>query len=161
MPRPSPPGRPSGRAGSSAAAGRRPPFRGGPCRVAPDHGGRRLTAGDSAEAAPDAALPPLGFVALRDRLGLTPFELNILLLCAAMELDTSIAGLCARGAARAGARLSHLRAWRSRCSTSPPGKRLSPEGPLRHRHLVEISQPGGAPLTTSRLCADEWVASTI
>jgi hypothetical protein len=44
-----------------------------------------------------------------ERLGLTRFELDTLLLCVAMELDTSIAALCAR-VQREPALLSELRA---------------------------------------------------
>ena len=48
---------------------------------------------DAAGAAPPA------LVTLTQRLGLTPFERDLLLLCAGMELDTSIAALCARAQA--------------------------------------------------------------
>ena len=40
--------------------------------------------------------PPPALVILSERLGLSNFERNILLLCAALELDTGIAALCAR-----------------------------------------------------------------
>jgi hypothetical protein len=40
--------------------------------------------------------PPPALVILGHRLGLSQFEQEALLLCAAMELDTSIAALCAR-----------------------------------------------------------------
>jgi hypothetical protein len=125
---------------------------------------RLITAGGEArpeagtDAAPDAALPPPGFATLRDRLGLTPFELNILLLCVAMELDTSVAGLCAR-VQREPERAYPTFALALSLFDEPAWEALSPEGPLRHWHLVEISQPGGAPLTTSRLRADEWVVN--
>lgn len=121
---------------------------------------RLITAGGEAQpgAAPDAALPPPALVTLRDRLGLTPFELNILLLCAAMELDTSVAGLCAR-VQREPERAYPTFALALSLFDEPAWEALSPERPLRHWHLVEISQPGGAPLTTSRLRADEWVVN--
>lgn len=45
------------------------------------------------EATPD---PPPALMILSRRLGLGQFEEHILLLCAAMELDTRIAALCAR-----------------------------------------------------------------
>ena len=39
---------------------------------------------------------PSALKVLSDQLGLSRFEQNVLFLCAAMELDTRIAGLCAR-----------------------------------------------------------------
>src|SRR5262245_6150148 len=39
--------------------------------------------------------PPPALVLLSRRFGLSPFEQDVLLLCAAMELDTRIASLCA------------------------------------------------------------------
>ena len=44
----------------------------------------------------DAKAAPPALVALRQKLGLTQFEQDILVLCAAMELDTSVAALCAQ-----------------------------------------------------------------
>jgi hypothetical protein len=41
--------------------------------------------------------PPPALVGLGQRLGLARFERDVLLLCAALELDTRIAALCARG----------------------------------------------------------------
>ncbi|MGK9169297.1 ATP-binding protein [Inquilinus limosus] len=116
-------------------------------------------AGTASEQPPsDAALPPPAFATLRDRLGLTPFELNILLLCAAMELDTSIAGLCAR-VQHDPERAYPTFALALSIFDEPAWEALSPERPLRYWHLVEISQPGGTPLTVSRLRADEWIVN--
>ena len=47
------------------------------------------------------AEPPSALDMLGERLGLSAFERNVLLLCAGLELDTRIAGLCAR-ASRSG-----------------------------------------------------------
>lgn len=97
-------------------------------------------------------------VALRNRLGLTPFELNVLLLCAAVELDTSIAGLCASAQGDA-ERVYPTFALALSLFDEPAWESLSPERPLRYFHLIEITQPGGQPLTTSRLRADEWIVN--
>lgn len=105
---------------------------------------------------PAVAIPPAALVTLRERLGLRPFELNILLLCAAMELDTSIAGLCAR-VQREPERAFPTFALALSLFDEPAWEALSPERPLRYWHLIEINQPGGQPLTTSRLRADEWI----
>ncbi|WP_395680383.1 ATP-binding protein [Inquilinus sp.] len=122
---------------------------------------RLLTAGGASQPGADGVmpdLPPPAFATLRDRLGLTPFELNTLLLCTAMELDTSIAGLCAR-VQREPERAYPTFALALSLFDDPAWEALSPERPLRHWHLIEISQPGGTPLTTSRLRADEWVVN--
>src|SRR5262249_871272 len=47
-------------------------------------------------AAAEAADPPPALVLLGQRLGLSRFERDLLLLCAALELDTRTAALCAR-----------------------------------------------------------------
>ena len=44
----------------------------------------------------EAANPPPALVILSRRLGLSRFEQEVMLLCAAMELDTRVPGLCAR-----------------------------------------------------------------
>jgi hypothetical protein len=106
----------------------------------------------------DPAMPPASLTALRDRLGLTPFELDTLLLCVAMELDTSIAALCAR-VQREPERAYPSFALALSLFDEPAWDALSPERPLRYWHLVEISQPSGQPLTTSRLRADEWIVN--
>ena len=101
---------------------------------------------------------PPALVTLCDRLALTQFERDVLVLCAAMELDTSIAGLCAR------AQGDPLRAWPTFALALSLFEQaswdvLSPERPLRHWRLIEINQPSGQTLTTSPLRADEWVVN--
>ena len=54
----------------------------------------------AAMAAAEAADPPPALVILSRLLGLSRFEMEILLLCAAMELDTRTTGLCARAHTR-------------------------------------------------------------
>jgi hypothetical protein len=102
-------------------------------------------------------MPP-ALVTLCDRLGLTPFERDMLVLCAAMELDTSIAGLCAR------AQGDPLKPWPTFALAlslfeQASWDMLSPERPLRHWRLIEINQPNGQTLTASPLRADEWVVN--
>ncbi|TSD83955.1 ATP-binding protein [Mycobacterium sp. KBS0706] len=106
----------------------------------------------------DTVLPPPALATLRDRLGLTPFEMNILLLCVAMELDTSVAALCAR-AQRDPDRAYPTFALALSIFDEPAWEALSPEGPIRYWQLAEISQPTGTPLTVSRIRADEWVVN--
>jgi hypothetical protein len=123
---------------------------------AADH---RLRAAAEATAAAEAAtnpVPALG--ALTDRLGLSAFERQVLLLCAAMEFDTRTAGLCAR------AQGDPMRAYPTFALAmvvfdSPEWAALAPNGPLRFWRLLEITQPGAEPLTTSPLRADERIVS--
>jgi ATPase family associated with various cellular activities (AAA)/Winged helix domain, variant len=105
----------------------------------------------------EAAQPP-ALVLLARRFGLTDFERKTLLLCAAMELDTRIPGLCARAQGDLGRRyptfgLAFLAfddaAWDV----------LSPTRPLRRWELIEISQQTAQPLVSSALKADERIAS--
>ena len=114
----------------------------------------------SAPAAPagDAMNPPPALVALCDRLGLTAFERNVLLLCAALELDTSIAPLCARAQGDAG-RPYPTFALALSLFDDPAWDVLSPERPLRYWRLLEINQSPGQALTLSPLRADERITN--
>lgn len=104
--------------------------------------------------------PPPALVALGRSFGLSAFELDIVLLCVAMELDTRVATLCARAHddphkpyptfALAFA-LFDSAAWEA----------LSPERPLRYWRLIEIAQRGNGPLTGSSLRADERIVDYV
>jgi hypothetical protein len=107
-----------------------------------------------------AGEPPSALKMLSDRLGLSPFEESVLLLCAAMELDTSIAALCARAHGDT-SRPYPTFALALTLFDEPAWDALSPERPLRFFRLIEISQPHGQPLTTSRLRADERIVSYV
>jgi hypothetical protein len=113
-----------------------------------------------AKAAPTPTAPPPALVLLGQRLGLSQFEQEILLLCAAMELDTGVAQLCARAQGDA------LRAYPTFALAlslfdNPAWDALSPEHPLRYWRLIEINQPGGQPLTTSAIRADERIVNYV
>jgi hypothetical protein len=104
--------------------------------------------------------PPPALVMLAQRLGLSDFERDVLLLCAAMELDTRIAALC--GYARGDSEHPYPTfALALTLFDHPAWDVLSPERPLRHWRLIEINQPNTRPLTTSPLGADEWVVNYI
>jgi ATPase family associated with various cellular activities (AAA) len=111
-----------------------------------------------ATAAADEQAPAL--VELSDRLGLSPFEQKILLLCAAMELDPAAPALCAL------AQRDERRPWPTfalalELFDDPSWEALSPRGPLRDWRLVEVTQLPGQPLTGSALRADERIVSYI
>ena len=103
-----------------------------------------------------AATPSPAMVVLSQNFGLSRFEGEILLLCAAMELDTGIAALCA-GAQSDVQRPYPTFALAMNLFDDPAWNALSPEGPLRHWRLIEINQPGAQPLTTSALRIDERI----
>jgi len=102
--------------------------------------------------------PPPGLIALRQQLGLSKFEMEILALCAALELDTRVAGLCA-SAQDDSQRPYPTFALALALFDDPAWEALSPDRPLRYWRLIEINQPGAQPLTSSALRADERIVS--
>ena len=114
----------------------------------------------AARAMADAAVidPPPALVILGQRLGLSQFEREILLLCAAMELDTRIPPLCstAQGYPE---RAYPTFALSFTLFDDPSWDALSTERPLRYWRLIEINQPGATPLTMSALRADERIVN--
>jgi hypothetical protein len=112
------------------------------------------------KAAAEVSSPPPALPLMASRLGLNRFEQNVLLLCVAAELDTSISGLCAR-ALREPARPYPTFALAFALFEDPAWDILSPERPLRYLRLIEITQPGGAPLTVSPLRADERIVNFV
>jgi hypothetical protein len=118
--------------------------------------------GDAAEGMTAAGLaePFPALVELSQRFGLTRFERDVLLLCAATELDTRVAGLCARAQGDP-ARAYPTFALALALFDEPAWDALSPEGPLRYWRLIEIKQGDVEPVTTSALRADERVADYI
>ena len=118
--------------------------------------GKQIAAPALPVQADDVTAPP-ALVMLTQRLALTPFERDLLVLCAAMELDTGMAGLCAR--TQDGARPYPTFALALTALEDPTWEALSPERPLRYWRLIEINQPAGQPLTTSALRADERIVN--
>src|SRR5262249_16614278 len=123
----------------------------------PPHHTERVTSnGDIARAAAEMAKtesemsPPPALTLLGQRLGLSRFDQQVILLCAASELDTRIPGLCAR------ANGDPNRPWPTFALClglfeNPAWDVLSPERPIRYLRLIEIFQHGSQPLTTSPL----------
>jgi hypothetical protein len=122
--------------------------------------GNALAQAASDMAAAEGADSPPALVQLSRQLGLSRFEQQTLLLCAAMELDTGIASLCA--CAQGDASLAYPTfALAMTLFDDPAWDVMSPERPLRYWQLIEIHQPPGRPLTASALCADEYVVNYI
>jgi len=118
---------------------------------------RMAEAAQALEAAAEIDPPP-ALVILSQRLGLTAFEQQVLMLCVGMELDTGIAALCAR-CQRDLSRPYPTFALAFALFDGASWDALSPERPLRYWRLLEITQPSGQPLTTSALRADERIIS--
>ena len=118
----------------------------------------------AAEAAMNAAAeemtPPPQLLMLAQRLRLSEFERNVLLLCAATELDTSMATLCASAQEDAG-RPYPTFALALSLFADPAWEALSPERPLRYWRLIEIGQSAAVPLTASPLRADERIVNLL
>jgi len=118
-------------------------------------------AGEEAKAATDVAeeirvalSSPSAIDYLVECFGLSSFERDILLLCAGVEMDSSLAALCAnmqgnpqRSYATFGLAMSIL--------DEPHWSALSPVRPLRQWRLIEPAGESG--LTNARLCIDERV----
>ena len=114
----------------------------------------------AAQAMADAARmePPPALAILGQRFGLSAFEQEILLLCAAMELDTRIAALCGQAQDNP-SRTYPTFALALTLFDNPNWDALSAERPLRYWRLIEISQAGSMPLTMSALRADERIVN--
>jgi AAA+ superfamily predicted ATPase len=104
--------------------------------------------------------PPPALVILSERLKLSSFERDILLLCAALELDTRVAALCARAHDDA-QKTNPTFALAMAMFDDPAWDALSPQRPLRYLHLIEVNQPAAQPLTASALRIDERVLNFI
>lgn len=104
--------------------------------------------------------PPPAMLLLARRAGLTQFERELLLLCVAMELDTRIAGLCARAHDDA-SRPYPTYALAMAIFDAASWDALSPDRPLRYWRLIEITQLSVQPLTTSAMRADERIVNYV
>ncbi|MGD1992200.1 MAG: ATP-binding protein [Anaerolineae bacterium] len=108
----------------------------------------------------EAAEHPPALLILSQQFGLSPFERDVLLLCVGLELDTRVAGLCARAQDDPG-RAFPTFALALSLFEDPAWDALSPKCPLRYWRLIEISQPNNQPLTTSPLRADERIVNYV
>jgi AAA+ superfamily predicted ATPase len=100
--------------------------------------------------------PPPALIILANSLRLSVFDRHCLVLCASMELDTRIAGLCAKAQADPG-RPYPTFALAFVLFDDPDWNALAPNAPLRYWRLLEINQPETRSLTSSALCIDERI----
>src|ERR1044072_5151011 len=102
--------------------------------------------------------PPPAVELLANRFGLSPFERDTLLLCAAVEFDPWVGQLC--GLAQGNpARNYPTFALALTLFDDPSWDALSAHRPLRYARLIEISQPGSTPLTAAALRAEERIVN--
>ncbi len=106
----------------------------------------------------EAEEQPPALVILSRRFGLSRFELEVLLLCAAMELDTRIPALCAKAQDQPN-RCYPTFALAFALFDEPAWDAISPERPLRYWRLIEINPLAAQSLITSPLRADERIVN--
>ncbi|HJV48383.1 MAG TPA: ATP-binding protein [Geothrix sp.] len=127
----------------------------------PDQLQQRVSqAAQAAVAAAETMDPPPALSMLAQRFGLSPFEQQVLLLCAAMELDPHTAALCAYAHGDP-ARAFPTFALALSLFENPSWDALSPQRPLRYWKFLEIHQPGALPLTASALRLDERMLNLV
>jgi hypothetical protein len=112
--------------------------------------GRRFLAGDE----PSGDGPPAALETLCATFGLSPFESNVLLLCAGIELDSTFAPLCAAAQGEAG---RNFPTFSLALAAFPDAhwSALTPDAPLRRWRLIEVG--AGPTLTVAALRIDERV----
>jgi hypothetical protein len=103
-------------------------------------------------------LPAL--VILKRRFALSTFEQEILLLCAAMELDTRISSLCASAQDDPNKPFPTL-ALALALFDDPSWDAISVQRPLRYWHLIEISRLTGQSLISCPVRGDERIINFI
>jgi hypothetical protein len=114
----------------------------------------------SAVEATEVVTPRPALVELAARLGLSRFERDVLLLCAAIELDPAVAGLCARVHGNDAMRYPTF-GLALTVLPDPAWDAISPERGLRFWRLIEITQRPGEGLIGSALRADERIVNYI
>ena len=106
------------------------------------------------------AEPAPALARVQQRFGLTDFERDVLVLCAAMEMDPAMGALCAR----AHDDLSKPYPTFALALTAfdePHWDALSPERPLRRWRLIETIQAPAQPLISGALRADERIVNAL
>ena len=109
--------------------------------------------GDQPGAGGERARPPV-LEALVAALGLSPFERDVLLLCAGVELEARFASLCASAAGDERIRRASF-SLALACLPDAHWSAIAPAAPLRWHRLVELDP--GESVTTSPLRIDERV----
>jgi SpoVK/Ycf46/Vps4 family AAA+-type ATPase len=117
-----------------------------------------VTAAAAAREEAAKADPPPGLLLLAARFGLSVFERDTLMMCAALDLDPGFAALCAQ-AQGAPSRAYPTFGLALSVLDDPSWDALSPHRPLRFAKLLEINQPAATAMTAAGLRADERVVN--
>jgi hypothetical protein len=104
--------------------------------------------------------PPPALIILCQRFGLSLFERDLLLLCAAPELDTRIPALCARAQGDPD-RTYPTFALAFALFDNPAWDVISPERQLRYWKMLEIDESGSQPLISCPLRLDQRIMGYI
>jgi hypothetical protein len=131
-----------------------------PVEFDPASGNAAVEAAAEQRAAAAQTDPPPALPLLAQRLGLSKFEADTLLLCAACELDPDIGRLIS-AAQGPGSPPYPSFSLALRLFDEPCWDALSPHRPLRFARLLEMNQPGATPLTAAALRADERIVHFI
>jgi hypothetical protein len=118
---------------------------------------------DKAAAEVEAAeqiTPRPALVELASRLGLSRFERDVLLFCAAIELDPNVAVLCSKAHGNDQMRYPTF-GLALETLPDPAWEVVSPQGGLRFWKLIEITQRPGDGLIAASLRADERIVNYI
>jgi hypothetical protein len=118
------------------------------------HAGRPPAGGAIPGEAPEESDSALG--SLVRAFGLSPFERDVLLLAAGVELDATFAALCAEAQGRESAAYPTFGLGLAALE-DPHWSALTPDGPLRRWKLVEVATQAERGLTASPLRIDERV----
>jgi hypothetical protein len=108
----------------------------------------------------EANEPLPALVLIKRRFGLSVFEQDVLMLCTAMELDTTIPALCARAQDDASKPFPTF-ALAMSLFNDPTWDAISGQRPLRYWRLIEINRIMNQPLITSPLRGDERIINFI
>lgn len=108
----------------------------------------------------EASEPLPALVLIKRRFGLSVFEQDVLMLCTAMELDTSIPALCARAQDDTGKPFPTF-ALAMSLFNDPTWDAISGQRPLRYWRLIEINRMMNQPLITSPVRGDERIINFI
>lgn len=106
--------------------------------------------------------PKPAFSVLADKLNLSEFDKDMLLLVVAMEIDPDLSSLIAAWHRDPSRRFPTLALGLSIFDQEKlESDALSPHRPLRNFQLLEVHQTGGVPLLTANLRIDEHIAGVI
>jgi hypothetical protein len=122
-----------------------------------DHAERAAAAAREQAAQVD---PAPALVVLAERMGLSEFERDTLLLCAAQEFDPSFGALIGK-AQGGGARTAPTFALALAVLEEPAWDALAPHRPLRYSRLLEVNQSASMPLTAAGLRVDERIVNLL